>query len=136
MSDSLYWSASKIANEIRLGNVSSLEMVNSCFERIEKINPKINAVVQLVKERAIAEAKELDQFAVRGNFKGALHGVPISIKDSLDTEGIISTGGTMGRKHFVPKGDAPVVARLRAAGAVLIAKTNTPELTLSAETNN
>lgn len=136
MSDYLYWSASKIANEIRSGNISSLEMVNSCFECIEKINPKINAVVQVVKERAITEASELDRLAVKGHFKGALHGVPISIKDSLDTEGVISTGGTLGRKNFIPKVDAPTVARLRAAGAVLIAKTNTPELTLSAETNN
>jgi amidase len=65
-----------------------------------------------------------------------LHGVPITIKDSLDTEDIVSTGGTLGRKDFVPKQDAPVVARLRKAGAVLLGKTNTPELTLSGETNN
>ena len=136
MSDYLYWSASKIANEIRLGKVSSLEIVKACFDRIDKVNPKINAVVQLVRERAISEAIALDRLTAKGQFKGALHGVPISIKDSLDTEGIISTGGTMGRKHFIPAVDAPVVARLRAAGAVLIAKTNTPELTLSAETNN
>ena len=128
MSDCLYWSASKVADEIRSGNVSSHEIVISCFEHIEKINPTINAVVQLVKERAIAEAIALDRLAAKGHFKGALHGVPISIKDSLDTEGIISTGGTIGRKNFVPTVDAPVVARLRAAGAVLIAKTNTPEL--------
>ena len=65
-----------------------------------------------------------------------LHGVPITIKDSLDTEGIVSTGGTLGRRDYVPSQDAPVVARLRAAGAVLLGKTNTPELTLSGETNN
>lgn len=136
MSDRLYWSACRIANEIRQGRVSSLEMVTECLERIDQVNPKINAVVQLVKERAISEAKALDRLALKGKFKGVLHGIPITIKDSLDTEGIISTGGTMGRKNFIPEVDAPVVARLRAAGAVLIGKTNTPELTLSAETNN
>jgi amidase len=71
-----------------------------------------------------------------GALKGPLHGVPITVKDSLDTEGIISTGGTMGRKSHIPDKDAPTVARLRESGAVLIGKTNTPELTLSGETCN
>jgi amidase len=136
VSDILYWSACKIAREIRLGKLSSVEVVKANLARIEQINPKINAVVQIAKERAIAEAVELDKLTAKGQFKGALHGVPITIKDSLDTAGIISTGGTMGRKNFIPEVDAPVVARLRAAGAVLMAKTNTPELTLSGETNN
>ncbi len=67
---------------------------------------------------------------------GPLHGVPMTIKDSLDTAGVISTGGTLGRKHFVPEQDATVVARLKAAGAILLGKTNTPELTLRFETDN
>ena len=111
-------------------------MVDACLERIEQVNPQINAVVQLVAERARKEADELDRQATSGQFKGPLHGVPITIKDSLDSAGIISTGGTMGRKDFIPQQDAPVVARLRDAGAVLLGKTNTPELTLSAETHN
>ena len=65
-----------------------------------------------------------------------MHGVPITIKDSFDTEGVVSTGGTLGRRDHIPLQDAPVVARLRAAGAVLLGKTNTPELTLSGETHN
>ena len=136
MSVAIYWSASRIAAEIRAGNLTSREIVDACLERIEQVNPKINAVVQLATERAYREADELDRLAASGRFMGPLHGVPITIKDSLDSEGIVSTGGTMGRKDFIPQQDAPVVARLRDAGAVLLGKTNTPELTLSAETNN
>jgi len=136
MSEAIYWSACRIAAEIRAGNLSSREIVDACLERIEQVNPKINAVVQLVTERARKEADALDRLAASGQFRGPLHGVPITIKDSLDSEGIVSTGGTMGRKDFIPQQDAPVVARLRDAGAVLLGKTNTPELTLSAETSN
>ena len=136
MSEAIYWSAKKIATEIRAGRLTSRDIDADCLDRIEQVNPKINAVVQLVAERARSEADELDRLAASGHFKGPLHGVPITVKDSLDSAGIISTGGTMGRKHFVPQQDAPVVARLRDAGAVLLGKTNTPELTLSGETNN
>ena len=94
------------------------------------MNPVINAVVQLVEDRAMDEARHADAELRAGRIIGPLHGVPITIKDSLDTAGIISTGGTEGRRHFVPGEDATVVARLRAAGAVLMGKTNTPELTL------
>jgi len=136
MNDAIYWSAARLARSLRAGELSSREIVDACFARIEEVNPSINAVVQMVTERARAEADELDRLAASGQFRGPLHGVPITIKDSLDTAGIISTGGTLGRKAFVPQQDAPVVARLRAAGAVLLGKTNTPELTLSGETNN
>ncbi len=112
------------------------EIVEANLERIHEINPIINAAVQIVSERACQEAENLDRMAAKGRFKGPLHGVPISIKDSLDTESIVTTGGTLGRKSFVPLEDAPVVKRLRDAGAVLIAKTNTPELTLGGETDN
>ena len=136
MSDIVYWSARRLAAAIRAGKLSSRDAVEACLERIEKVNPRINAVVQLVAERARAEADERDREAAGRHFRGPLHGVPITVKDSLDTAGIVSTGGTLGRRDFVPDRDAPVVARLRAAGAVLMGKTNTPELTFSGETNN
>ncbi len=136
MSNKIFWSAIKIASEIRKGSLTSSEMVDACLAQIDKVNPKLNAVVQIVSDRARQEAEELDKLGKANQFKGPLHGIPITIKDSLDTEGIVSTGGTMGRKNYIPKLDAPVVKRLRDAGAVLIAKTNTPELTLSGETNN
>ena len=136
MDEVIYLSASETARAIRQRDISSQEVVNAYLKWIEEVNPKLNAVVQLVEERALAEAREADEALTRDAAKGALHGVPITIKDSLDIEGIISTGGTTGRKSFVPDKDATVVARLRAAGAILLGKTNTPELTLDGETNN
>ncbi len=136
MTENFYWSAARIAQEIRRGKLSCRQIVEACLERIDEVNPAINAVVQLAPERALAEADGLDRMAAHEQFRGPLHGVPITIKDSLDTEGILSTGGTLGRKNHVPQVDAPVVARLRAAGAILLGKTNTPELTFSGETNN
>jgi amidase len=113
-----------------------VDVIDACLQRIDEVNPLINAVVQRADERARYEAMEMDALAARGTLKGPLHGVPITLKDSLDTEGLISSGGTQGRADYVPDQDAPVVAALRAAGAVVLGKTNTPELTLGGETDN
>ncbi len=129
-------SARSIAGWIDRGELSSTEAVSTFLQQIERVNPALNAVVQLTAERALDEAKLADQARSRGDRIGPLHGVPMTIKDSLDTAGVTSTGGTTGRRSFVPERDATVVARLRAAGAILLGKTNTPELTLSYETNN
>ena len=136
MNPLLFQSASSLARQIRNETITSTELIEASITRIKAINPSINAVVQLVEERALDEAKERDNELKLGIIKGPLHGVPISLKDSIDTQGIITTGGTQGRKNHIPTHDAPVANRLRAAGAVLIAKTNTPELTLSGETCN
>jgi amidase len=136
MNEIIYWSAAHMARALRARELSSRELVDACLARIDTVNPDINAIVQRVDERGRAEGDELDKRAEQGQFLGPLHGVPITIKDSLDSAGIISTGGTLGRRDFVPRQDAPVVARLRAAGAILLGKSNTPELTLSGETNN
>ena len=82
------------------------------------------------------EAREADAALARGESKGPLHGVPMTLKDSLDTEGVVTTGGTLGRRTFVPERDSTVAARLRAAGAILLGKSNTPEITFSGETDN
>ncbi len=132
----IFMSATKLAEWIREKKVSSEEAVKACVKRIEQVNPKINAVVQLCAERALVEAKEADALLTKGKLKGALHGVPMTIKDSFDTAGVVSTGGTLGRKDYIPGKDATVVARLREAGAILLGKTNTPELTLSGATDN
>ena len=116
--------------------MSAVEIAEAHLRRIDEVNPKLNAVVQLASERAMDEARAADAALARGESLGSLHGVPITIKDSHDTEGIVSTGGTLGRKDFVPEADATAVARMRAAGAIVLGKTNTPELTLSFETNN
>ena len=129
-------SATSLAKSIAARSLSSEEVVRAFLERIEAVNTELNAVVQLASERALAEARAADAALARGQSLGPLHGVPMTIKDSLDTEGVISTGGTKGRAAYVAVRDASVVARLRAAGAILLGKTNTPELTLSFETNN
>jgi amidase len=137
LSDPLFYSSTTaLAQAIRKKEISSEELVKACLARIEAVNPKLNAVVQLGAERALSQARQADQAIGRGESGGVLHGVPMTIKDSLDTTGMVTTGGTKGRSSFVPKEDATVVARLRAAGAILLGKTNTPEFTLSFETNN
>lgn len=136
MDQLMYASATTLAKAIRTKEVSSKEVVDAYLQRIEAINPKLNAVVQLAVDTARAQARQADAALARGDTTGPLHGVPMTIKDSLDTAGMISTGGTKGRTSFVPTEDATVVARLRAAGAILLGKTNTPEFTLSFETSN
>ena len=136
MEELIYASAVTIARNIRDKSVSAAEVVESHLRRIDEVNPALNAVVQSAADRARSEAREADDALARGELKGPLHGVPMTIKDSLDSEGVISTGGTKGRASFVPDRDSTVVARLRSAGAILMGKTNTPELTLAGETDN
>ena len=129
-------SAAALARAIRSKEVSAVEVIDAHLRRIAEINPRLNAVVQLAADRARSEARAADASLARGVNLGPLHGVPFTVKDNLDTAGIFSTGGTKGRSSFVPADDATAVARLRAAGAILLGKTNTPELTLAYETDN
>ncbi|SEP68169.1 amidase [Solimonas aquatica] len=134
--DPLYTSATRLAAMIRDKKISAVELTTLYLQRIEAVNPKLNAVVTLCAERALSEARIADEMLAAGKTRGALHGVPCTIKDSLLTEGVRSTGGTLGRKNHVPSSDATVVARLREAGVIVMGKTNTPELTLSGMTTN
>ena len=121
---------------MRAKQVSSEEVVREHLTRIAAVNPKLNAVVQLRGDGALEDARHADAALARGDRLGPLHGVPMTIKDSLDTAGVITTAGTKGRAHYIPPTDATVVARLKAAGAILLGKTNTPEFTLGIETDN
>lgn len=132
----IYASATALARAIRAKEISSKEVVDAYLQRIEDVNPKLNAVVQLTADAARAQAREADAALARGKIKGPLHGVPITIKDNIETSGVICTGGTKGRASFVPKQDATVVERMRAAGAIILGKTNMPELGLVFETDN
>ena len=136
MDDLTAASATALARAIRDNEVSSVEVIDAHLCRIEAVNQAINAVVQLAADRARAEARAADAALARGDAVGPFHGVPVTIKDSFDTTGIVSTWGTTGRADFVPDRDAAVVARLRAAGAIVLGKTNTPELTLAFDTDN
>ena len=132
----LFWSAVRLARAIRRGELASRQVTEACLERIAEVNPVINAAVQVGADRALAESVACDREAAEGRFRGPLHGVPVSIKDSIDTVDFVTTGGTEGRRNYVPPRDATVVTRLREAGAVLLGKTNTPELTMGGETVN
>jgi amidase len=136
MTDLTAYSAADLARGIRNKEFSALEVVEAHLRRIEAVNPRLNAVVNLAPDTAIARARIADEALARGELFGPLHGVPMTIKDNLDTADVISTGGTKGRATFVPRDDAVVVVRLRKAGAILLGKTNTPELTMAYETDN
>jgi amidase len=129
-------SASALAGAIRAKQISAVEAVEACLARIAQVNPTLNAVVQIAAERALSEARAADAALALGELCGPLHGVPVTIKDAFETEGIVSTGGTKGRSGYVPAQDATAVARLRAAGAIVLGKTNVPELSLAFETDN
>jgi amidase len=123
-------SATRLAEMIRARKVSSSEVVRAYIDRIEAVNPQLNAVVTKSYDLALKEAKEADEVLARGGACGPLHGVPMTIKDSLDTAGVRSTWGTLGRFNTIPARDATAVGRARAAGAILMGKTNTPEFTI------
>lgn len=125
-----------IVNAIASGEVKSKEVVTAFLDRIERVNRELNAVVLSTGEQALQLADKADADLKNGISHGAMHGVPITIKDSLDTVDAITTWGTLGRKDFRPGRDATCVERLRAQGAILMGKTNTPEFTLSFQTDN
>ena len=136
MDDIVFSSVRTIARAIRDREVSSEEVVRAHLERIDEVNPVLNAVVHICADRALDEARKADKAVAGGEKLGPLHGVPMTIKDSLDTAGVRTTAATVGRRDDVPAEDATCVARMRQAGAILIGKSNTPEFTLSGETDN
>jgi Asp-tRNA(Asn)/Glu-tRNA(Gln) amidotransferase A subunit family amidase len=128
-------SATKLAQLIKTRVVSPVEVMQAHLQRIEQVNPALNAIVTLAPD-AIERAHIAETEVVSGNDLGQLHGVPITIKDTIETSGLRTTFGSKLRAEFVPKNDATVVARLKAAGAIVLGKTNTPELAIPYETEN
>jgi amidase len=129
-------SATQLARAIRDKEISSEEVVEAHLQRIEEVNPRLNAVVQIMAESAREAARRADVALARGESLGPLHGVPVTIKDNLDVAGVVCTAGTKGRANYVPAEDATVVARLRGAGAIVLGKTNVPEFAMAYETDN
>ena len=136
MNNLVFLSASQIAELIRDCTVSSTEVIEAHFKHIALHNPKLNAIVTLNQENADQRAKEADEALARGEIWGPLHGVPITIKDSFETKGLRTTCSYEPLANYVPTQDATVVARLRAAGAIILGKTNTPKLTGDFQTNS
>ena len=122
---------------IRERKLSSRELIEAHLEQIRLINPTLNAAVEVFADDAIAEARSADAAIARGEPMGPLHGVPFSIKDSIELAGHVCTAGTVGRKGAAPSlEDATLVRRLRRAGAIPIAKTNLPDLLFAFESDN
>jgi aspartyl-tRNA(Asn)/glutamyl-tRNA(Gln) amidotransferase subunit A len=123
-------SLSEAAAKVRSGAITSTALTQACLERIEVYQPKLDAFITVLKSQALATAAQLDAEQKAGKLRGPLHGVPLAIKDIIDTAGARTTGGSALFEDRVPTEDATVVARLRAAGAVIIGKTNTQEFAM------
>lgn len=129
-------SAVELAGSIRARRSSARELVEAHLGRIARHNPALNAVCTLDEARARGRAQAADTALARGELWGPLHGVPFTIKDALETAGLRTTGGHPPLKDYVPERDAPAVARLRAAGAILLGKTNVPPLSADYRADN
>ncbi len=132
----VYLSAVELASRIKRKQVSAREVLAAHLAQIEAVNPKVNAIVTLVVERAMADAARADDLQARGGPLGPLHGLPVAHKDLVDTAGIRTTRGSPFYRDHVPTTDALIVTRIRAAGAVTVGKTNTPEFGAGSQTFN
>jgi amidase len=134
--DPIFASAKSLARAIRIGELSSEEVVAAHLRRIAEANQSLNAVVHVAGSSARAESQAADARLAAGAPVGPLHGVPVTIKDNHDVAGLPCTAGTKGLAARIAEMDATVVARLKAAGAIVLGKTNLPELALAFETDN
>ncbi|MEK6278825.1 MAG: amidase [Acidobacteriota bacterium] len=128
-------SLSSLAELIRTRAVSPVEVVEAHLRRIDEINPRLNAIVTIA-PNVIEEAKKAEAAVVAGDVTGPLHGLPLTIKDTIETRGIRSTSGSVLRTHFIPQADAPAVAYLKAAGAIILGKTNAAEMAMDYTADN
>ncbi|AHV98882.1 amidase [Paenibacillus sabinae] len=133
--DIIYSDATKLAELIRTREISPVEVVQTHLDRIEAVNPKINAIVTVAND-ALEAARKAEATLLRGGVLGPLHGVPFTAKDSIDTAEVLTQRGSPIFKGRIPKTDATSVARLKNAGAILLAKTNLPEFSYSTESDN
>ena len=117
----------QLSRQIRERAVSPVELTRDCLARIESLNPKLNAFITVLADSALDQARRAEQEIQRGNYHGPLHGIPIGLKDILDTAGIRTTAASAQYKDRIPSEDAEVVRRLRAAGAIILGKQNLHE---------
>ena len=118
---------SELSQRLRRKEVSPVEITRACLERIEKLNPELNAFITVTAESALAEARAAEAEIARGEWRGLLLGVPVALKDLIDTAGVRTTSASALHKDRVPEQDASVVQRLRRAGAVIVGKNNLHE---------
>jgi len=127
------WTASEIAKATQDGSLTATEVTEAAIARMEEVNPDLNAVVESLADTARAEAKALDEM---DGARGPLHGVPVTIKINVDQKGHATSNGVTAFKDNIAPDDAPVVRNLKAAGAIVIGRTNTPEFSFRADTDN
>ena len=136
MSELSYMPATELAQAIRTRQVSSVEVTQHFYERIERLDTQLNSYLALCEDQALADARAADEAVARGWALGPLHGIPISIKDLEMTKGIQTTLGSYLFRDRTPEIDSIVVERVKAAGAIVLGKTNTPEFGQSGSTEN
>ena len=115
-----FLSATELGSLIKSQEVSPVEATEAYLERIPRIDGKLNSYITVTTDRALADAKKAEQEIVSGKYRGPMHGVPIAVKDQVNTKGILTTGGSTILKNFVPDEDATVISNLNDAGAVLL----------------
>ena len=125
-SDYFFSSALEVAEGIKRGEISSLELTTQILDRIEKYNPALNAVVTLLKNEALDSARAADEALLKGESWGPLHGVPCTIKDTYEMAGVLTTSGSPDFAKHISKEDAEVVKKLRKSGPVFLGHTNSP----------
>lgn len=130
------WDATRMARAIAAREVSSREVVSACLARMAAVNPRVNAVTVDLGPGALADADRADAAVARGETLGPLHGVPIAIKENVDQAGCATTNGVVAFREVMASEDSPVVANLRAAGAVIVGRTNTPAFSFRLDTEN
>ena len=137
MTDLAFRPATALLAALERKETSSEELLRLYLARIERLHASVNAVVTLDADRAVAEARACDAERARGELRGPLHGLPVTVKDSFETEGLLTTsGGSPELMAHVPKRDADLVARLKAAGAVVFGKTNLSTQAMDIQTYN
>jgi amidase len=134
--DLCFMAATDLAALLRSKQVSAREVMQAHLAQIERLNPKVNAIVTLVADRAMADAAKADEAIVRSGPRGPLHGLPVAHKDLFDTAGIRTVRGSPYYRDNVPTTDALIVKRIAAAGAITVGKTNTPEFGAGSQTFN
>jgi amidase len=135
-SELCFLTATELAARIRRKDVSAREVMAAHLAQIERVNPRVNAIVTLVADRAMEAAARADEMTAQNRPLGPLHGLPVAHKDLVDTAGIRTTRGSRFYRDTVPERDALIVERIRAAGALTIGKTNTPEFGAGSQTFN
>jgi amidase len=131
-----FLTATELTRRIRAGKLSATEVMEAHLAQIERVNPKVNAIVTFLPEQALEQARAADDALARGEAVGPLHGLPLAHKDLTPTKGIRTTLGSLAFKDFIPQEDGLIIERLKNAGAITVGKTNTPEFGAGSQTYN